>query len=163
MPEPADQTAPAAATTRSILCVDDDANQLLAYEALLSPLSAELVMSPGPDEALQTLATRTFDLVILDVTMPGMSGFDLAVAIRQRFPAMTVAPILFVSALDRRFHVDTAMKAGGDDFLTKPVSGKVLRQHVQRLLSVSGMTDPLERHQAYLKLKASDPLDDDLQ
>ena len=149
------------ATRPEILCVDDDANQLLAYEALLASLSAQITVADSAEAALRLLETRQFDLLIFDVMMPKTSGFDLATIVRRQFPAMGGTPILFVSALERKLHIDTAVKAGGDDFLTKPVPGKVLREHVSRLLQVSGTADPIERHQAYLKLKSASDANDD--
>ncbi|MGE0434442.1 MAG: PleD family two-component system response regulator [Planctomycetota bacterium] len=135
-----------------IVCVDDNLDQLDGYEALLET-RGKIITFSSPKEALAKLPLLSPRMFVFDVEMPGMTGFDLATRVRIDMPRHDGAPILFVSGLDRKLNLENAIRAGGDDFLSKPVPTPSLRATVDALLSLSGIADPYERHQRYLKIR----------
>lgn len=134
-----------------IVCVDDDQAQLWAYEGFLADLGEVATVASG-EAAIAVLEERVAQLIILDVMMPEMSGFEVARHIRRNIPRQDGTPILFVTALDGLPNQQEAMKSGGDDFLTKPVGFDQLRLRVAMLLQVYGIDDPLRRNNTYLRL-----------
>ncbi len=96
----------------SILVVDDDARNLLAFEVLLASLDADIKLVDSGDAALRELLKRRYDIMLLDVRMPGLDGFATAQLIRARPSA---PQILFVSAQD-----DPRGHTPADDFVRKP-------------------------------------------
>ena len=113
---------------RSVLVVDDVPTIRLLEKRILEKEGYEcLIASDGP-KALQVLASRSIDVAMVDIVMPGMSGVELFKVIRRQYPDVAV---VFVTALD---DVDTAIdqiKDGAYDFLVKPVKPERLRQAVQ--------------------------------
>ncbi|HEY6036929.1 MAG TPA: response regulator [Kofleriaceae bacterium] len=112
---------------RDILVVDDNDPNLIAIEAALSPLQRKLVLARSGTEALQHLLQQDFALIILDVAMPGMDGFETARLVRSR-ARNRATPIIFVTGLawqeDEILHAYTL---GAVDFLVKPIRSEVLR------------------------------------
>lgn len=109
-----------------ILVVDDNAANLLAIESALSVLGCPIVRAQSGEAALRFLLRRDFALVLLDVQMPTLSGFETATMMRQRRRSRHT-PIIFVSAYGRDDdHVLAAYKLGAVDFLFKPVVPEIL-------------------------------------
>jgi PAS domain S-box-containing protein len=105
----------------SVLLVDDDAANLLALRALLQDLGHELVQADSGEAALWLLKTRDFALVLLDVRMPGIDGFETARRIRNH-PRSQHTPIIFVTANDvERDQLEAGYELGAVDFLSKPL------------------------------------------
>ena len=122
-------TAPAA-TSPKILIVDDRPENLLALEAILQGLGHELVKAHSGEEALKRLLTEDFALILLDVQMPGMDGFETATHIKQRERTRDV-PIVFLTAIDGEAHqAFRGYAAGAVDYLSKPFDPWVLRAKV---------------------------------
>jgi CheY-like chemotaxis protein len=119
-------TTPAAA----ILLVDDQPANLLALEAVLAGLVEDLVRASSGEEALGLLERKDFAVVLLDVRMPGLSGFDTAK--RMRASGRTRhTPVIFLSAAESdEFPVVEAYKLGAVDYLVKPLEPEVLRAKV---------------------------------
>jgi len=114
----------------SILMVDDHAANLLALEAILSPLGHRLVKAPSGDEALKQILQRDFALILLDVQMSGMSGFETAALVKQH-PRSRHIPIIFITALSRDAeHVFRGYSQGAVDYLLKPFEPEILRSKV---------------------------------
>ena len=110
-----------------ILVVDDADENLLAIEAALGDLGAELVMARSGEEALRRLLERDFALILLDVRMPDMDGLEAASLIRGRSRNRHI-PIIFVTAYDQNDDVVLeAYRLGAVDFLFKPINTEVLR------------------------------------
>jgi CheY-like chemotaxis protein len=110
--------------------VDDRAENLLALEAILHGLGHELVKASSGEEALKRLLTEDFALILLDVQMPGMDGFETATHIKQRERTRDV-PILFLTAIDGEAHqAFRGYAAGAVDYLSKPFDPWVLRAKV---------------------------------
>jgi PAS domain S-box-containing protein len=122
------------ATPASILIVDDHPANLLAFEAILTPLLApqghRLVKVASGDEALKQILQRDFALILLDVQMSGMNGFETAALIKQH-PRSRHIPIIFITALSRDAdHVFRGYSQGAVDYLMKPFEPEILRSKV---------------------------------
>ncbi|MDT7537703.1 MAG: hypothetical protein QOI82_1288 [Actinomycetota bacterium] len=113
-----------------ILIVDDRPENLLALEAILQGLGHELVKAHSGEEALKRLLSEDFALILLDVQMPGMDGFETATHIKQRERTRDV-PIVFLTAIDGEAHqAFRGYAAGAVDYLSKPFDPWVLRAKV---------------------------------
>jgi CheY-like chemotaxis protein len=113
-----------------ILMVDDRPENLLALDAILHGLGHELVKAGSGEEALKRLLTEEFAVILLDVQMPGMDGFETATHIKQRERTRDI-PILFLTAIDGEAHqAFRGYAAGAVDYLSKPFDPWVLRAKV---------------------------------
>lgn len=113
-----------------ILMVDDRPENLLALEAILHGLGHELVKATSGEEALKQLLSDDYALILLDVQMPGMDGFETATHIKQRERTRDI-PILFLTAIDGEAHqAFRGYAAGAVDYLSKPFDPWVLRAKV---------------------------------
>jgi CheY-like chemotaxis protein/two-component sensor histidine kinase len=114
----------------NILIVDDEPANLLVLETLLDDPGYRLVRASSAEQALLALIEEEFALLILDIRMPGMNGFELAQLIKERKKTATV-PIIFLTAYyDKDQHVLEGYGTGAVDFLNKPVNPVVLRAKV---------------------------------
>jgi CheY-like chemotaxis protein len=114
-----------------ILLVDDRPENLLALEAILSSLNQTLVRASSGEEALRALLKEEFALILLDVQMPGMDGFETAAQIKARSRTKDI-PIIFLTAVDTgEQSAYRGYAAGGADYITKPFDPWVLRAKVQ--------------------------------
>ncbi|WP_223756337.1 sensor histidine kinase [Myxococcus sp. RHSTA-1-4] len=120
---------------RRVLIADDDAASRSTVAALLSPAGYHVRFATNGEEALAAVEEETPDLVLLDVMMPGLDGFEVCRRLRARLDADYI-PIILITALDGRGDVVRGLKAGADDFLHKPVHGAELRARVANLLKV---------------------------
>lgn len=115
----------------NILLVDDQSENLLALEAVLAPLGQRLVSATSGREALKHLLTEEFALVLLDVQMPDLDGFETATDIKRREKTRDL-PIIFLTAIDKeRRHVFRGYTAGAVDYVFKPVDPEILRSKVK--------------------------------
>jgi PAS domain S-box-containing protein len=114
----------------SILLVDDREQNLLALEAILEPLGQELIRAASGEEALRQLLRRDFAVILLDVQMPGMDGFETAALVKERERTKHI-PILFLTAISRDSdQVFKGYSAGAVDYILKPFDPDVLRSKV---------------------------------
>ena len=105
----------------NILVVDDRPDKLLALEAILTDLGENIVCASSGKEALRCLLQQDFAVILLDVNMPGMDGFDTAALIRKR-PRSELTPIIFVSAVnDNENHVSRGYSLGAVDYIGTPI------------------------------------------
>jgi PAS domain S-box-containing protein len=115
----------------AVLLVDDHEENLLALEAVLEPTACRLVSARSGDDALRALLKDDFAVILLDVQMPGLDGFETAELIRARERSRSV-PIIFVTAISKeRHHVFRGYEAGAVDYLFKPLDPVVLRSKVE--------------------------------
>lgn len=137
--------------TVSILIVDDDSTKRFALKAVLSPLGENVVEASSGADALRQLLRQEFAVVLLDVRMPGMDGFETAQLIRQR-PRSELTPIIFVTALDQ---ADTDMGRGYDlgavDFVFAPVVPAILRAKVTVFVELYRAQQELRRYRSRLE------------
>ena len=125
VPSPPGETAPA-----RILLVDDRPENLLALEAILVSLGQTLVRATSGEEALKALLADDFAVILLDVQMPGMDGFETAAHIKRRERTKDI-PIIFLTAINREpQHAFRGYSAGAVDYLAKPFDPWVLRAKV---------------------------------
>ena len=114
----------------NILIVDDESRNLLVLETILDDPGYRLVRAESADQALLALVVEEFALLILDIRMPGMTGFELAQMIKERKKTALV-PIIFLTAYDNDdHHVFEGYNYGAVDYLHKPVSPAILRAKV---------------------------------
>lgn len=134
-----------------ILVVDDHGANLLAMEAMLSSLGVRVFRAQSGEEALHVLLARDFALILLDVQMPALDGFETARMIRQRRRSRHT-PIIFVTAHGRdEQDVLAAYELGAVDFLFKPVREEVLRSKVSVFVELQRRTDQLTRQSEQLR------------
>ena len=113
-----------------ILLVDDRPENLLALEAILASLGQELVRATSGEEALRALLADEYAVILLDVQMPGMDGFETAAHIKRRERTRDI-PIIFLTAINREpQHAFRGYSTGAVDYLAKPFDPWVLRAKV---------------------------------
>jgi signal transduction histidine kinase len=134
---------PDSSTRLKVLIVDDEPTNLMVLEGLLSPLQYDLRQAANGSEALESVAANPPDLILLDVMMPGMSGFEVCRRLKSR-PGTQFIPIVLVTALADRDSRVTGIEAGADDFITKPVDAHELRARVRSLLRIKSLHDEVE-------------------
>ena len=135
--------------TGTILIADDEpANRGLMAE-LLSAKGLKVLTVPNGIEALEELRRSKIDLVLLDVMMPMLNGFQVCRRIKND-PETYLTPVIMVTALSDKEDRIEGIKAGANDFLTRPVDRTELLARVRSLLALKQRTDELERAEAVL-------------
>jgi adenylate cyclase len=132
-----------------ILVVDDTPQNIKVLDAILSPRGYRVVTARSGPEALQKVRDEAPDLILLDILMPGMSGYEVAQRLRDD-PATRVLPIVMVTALGAQEEKVKAIEAGADDFLTKPVNQLELLARVKSLLRIKAYHDTIQSQAAEL-------------
>ena len=129
--------------TAKILIVDDEPKSLYAMEMLLSQESYEICFANNGESALTQVETEAPDLLLLDVMMPDVTGYEVCRRLRadSRWQQL---PIVLVTALDRKEDIVEGLEAGADEFLTKPVNGSELRARVRTMLRIKHQYDELQ-------------------
>ncbi len=129
----------------SILIVDDRADKLLALETALEGLQENIVTARSGDEALRKLLLQDFAVILLDVNMPGLDGFETAAMIRHR-PRSEATPIIFISAVnDTDNHVTRGYQLGAVDYILTPVVPEILRAKVSAFVDLFRKTEMVKR------------------
>ena len=129
----------------NILLVDDRPDKLLAHEAVLAELGQNLVRATSGKEALRCLLQREFAVILLDVNMPVMDGFETASLIRQR-PRSETTPIIFISAVnDTENHVSRGYSLGAVDYILTPVVPEILRAKINVFVDLFKKTEQVKR------------------
>src|SRR5579871_2285515 len=143
---------PAMERRMKILLVDDTPENLVSLEATLSGLGQELVLANSGREALRHVLNDDFAVILLDVRMPDMDGFETAELIRSR-PRSREIPILFLTGYRNEEHLFRGYDLGAVDFLFKPIVPEVLRSKVAVFVELSRTTAKL-KEQALVLQKA---------
>src|SRR4051812_25606262 len=129
----------------SILIVDDRPDKLLTYEVMLAELNENVVRATSGKEALRCLLRQDFAVILLDVNMPGMDGFETAALIRQRARSETT-PIIFISAVnDTVNHVAQGYSIGAVDYILTPVVPEILRAKIGVFVDLFRKTEQVKR------------------
>lgn len=136
--------------TSRILIADDNAANRELLEAYLARVDCELETSVDGADTLEKVKTFSPDLILLDVMMPKLSGFEVCKKLKDD-PATSSIMILMVTALSELGDIERAVQAGTDDFLSKPVNRVELTKRVENMLKLKGTTDELERLRKYIQ------------
>src|SRR2546430_2701185 len=135
---------PAGQDRASILIVDDRASKLIAMEALFADFGENVVCVSSGKDALRQLLEREFAVILLDVNMPDMDGFETAALIRQR-PKLQHTPIIFMTAGSDDTHALQGYSLGAVDYILTPVVPEVLQTKVKVFVELFKMTEQLKR------------------
>lgn len=135
----------------NILLVDDRADKLLALEAVLSELNENLVIAKSGKEALRHLLNQDFAVILLDVSMPGMDGFETATLIRQRLNSEHT-PIIFVTShSDSENHIAKGYSIGAVDYMLTPIIPEILRTKVSVFVELYRKAEQIKTQAARLR------------
>jgi putative two-component system response regulator len=134
---------------QTILVVDDKLDTLLLVRELLTSRGYHVNTASDADEALQAIHAEKPDLILLDVIMPGRSGYDLCRELKDD-PATRLIPVVMITGLSDRADRVRGIEAGADDFLSKPLYPEELYARVKSLLKLKHFTDELENAEAVL-------------
>ncbi|MGZ3460885.1 MAG: response regulator, partial [Archangium sp.] len=134
-----------------MLTVDDTPANLRSLEVLMADLGANIVPASSGDEALRLLLDRDFALILLDVQMPGMDGYETATLIRMRERTRHI-PIIFITAYNRsEVNVSRGYELGAVDYLFKPIVPEILRTKVAVFLDLHRKTEEVRRQAELLR------------
>ena len=141
--------------------VDDSEPNRELIAAYLEQAGHQVLMAGSGAEALLAVQHKGVDLVLLDIMMPGMDGYEVCTRMRQNF-ATRLTPVVLVTSLDDRSDRIRGMDAGADDFLSKPVNQTELLARVRSLLRVKRLTDQLDSSETVIftlarAVEAKDP------
>src|SRR5579871_3911582 len=136
--------------TPRVLIADDDPLGAELLEAYLSDSDYELRTASDGEQTLQLVASWRPDLILLDVMMPRISGFEVCKRLRAD-PATRDIAIIMITALDQPSHMDRAVEAGTDDFVSKPINKTDLLLRVGALLGSREKKSDLERALSYIE------------
>ncbi len=137
-----DPTSQLADVAPRILIVDDERRNAELLKLMLTPEGYVLLTATSGEDALALLADQQPDLILLDVMMPGMDGYQVATKIKQH-PSTHNIPVIMLTALDDRNARMLGLNAGAEDFLTKPVDRAELCVRVRNLLRLKSYGDKL--------------------
>ncbi len=118
-----------------ILVIEDDRVQRVLTAGALQAAGHEVLEAVDGETGLQAARTRRPDLILCDVMMPGMNGYEIVTALRKEDPAIADTPVIMLTALNQRAHMRIGMVSGADDYLTKPFSLQELIEAVTALLA----------------------------
>jgi len=133
-----------------ILVVDDEERNRRLMEAMISPLGFEVILASDGEEALEKAASASPDVILLDVMMPKMNGFEVTRRLKDDWQTKTI-PIVIVTALRELEDRVRALEAGADDFLSKPVDKIELRARITSLLKVRAYYRHMQNYQRILE------------
>jgi len=133
----------------TILVVDDDQQNLELVQAYLEDIECETMAARDGIEALDLVANAKPDLILLDVMMPKMSGFEVCRRLKND-PDTSQIPVIMVTALNEFGDIERGIDSGTDDFVSKPINKLELLTRIRTMLKLKHLTDRLQRTMAYL-------------
>lgn len=119
---------------KKVLIVDDEANIVISLEFLMEQAGYTVDVARTGDEALAKMASFAPDLILLDVMLPGINGFDICQRLRQT-PAWQHIKVIMLTAKGREVEITKGLALGADAYITKPFSTKALLAEVESQLS----------------------------
>ena len=138
MPPPPEAPRPAEGRARKILVVDDDRLNRRILSRILQPEGFEVVEADSGEQAMERYAIAPPDLVLLNVVLPGINGFDACRALRARY-GDGAAPVIFITARSDSDDVVAGLAAGGVDYLPKPIHAKEALARIRTHLQIRGL------------------------
>jgi two-component system cell cycle response regulator len=148
-PAPTKDSAESFLPQSTVLLVDDNVQNLELLQAFLESLPVKLITATDGVDALEKVSEHKPDLILLDVMMPRMSGFQVCKRLKSD-PKTRDIQILMVTALNELGDIEQANECGTDDFVSKPVNKLELLTRVKSLLRVRHLKSELERALTYL-------------
>lgn len=142
-------------TKHRVLIADDNEANVELLEAYLAPLGLDTAIAVDGQDTLDKVASFQPDLILLDIMMPKLSGFEVCQRLKSD-PATSGTMILMVTALNELGDIERAVEAGTDDFLSKPVNKVELIKRVENMLKLRGVSDELERLRQYIEQMEGD-------
>ncbi|MFA9559629.1 response regulator [Evansella sp. AB-rgal1] len=140
----------------NILLVDDREENLITLRAVLNSDEYELIEAKSGEEALKHVLKHDFAVILLDVQMPGLSGFDTAEIIKQRESSKHI-PIIFITALSKaNIHVSKGYSKGAVDYIFKPFNPYMLKSKVEALVSIYKKKKEIELERNELVVKTAE-------
>ena len=136
--------------SNKILIADDNQPNCELLEAYLADLDCQIEMAADGQETLEKAASFQPDLILLDVMMPKLSGFEVCKKLKQN-PDTRRIMILMVTALNESGDIERGVEAGTDDFLSKPVIKIELLKRVENMLKLKDVQDEVERLRQYIQ------------
>ena len=133
-----------------ILIADDNEANVELLEAYLTDVACEVEIAVDGQQTLDKVRSFQPDLILLDVMMPKLSGFEVCKKIKED-PLLSRTMILMVTALSELGDIERAVAAGTDDFLSKPVQRFELIKRVENMLRLKDVTDENERLRRYIR------------
>jgi len=146
-----------------VLIADDNQANIELLEAYLAGVDCETEIANDGQEALDKVASFQPDLILLDIMMPRLSGFEVCKQIKEN-PETKRIMILMVTALNELGDIERAVAAGTDDFLSKPVNQVELTKRVENMLKLKDVSDEVERLRRYIEemeIDEDDPEEED--
>lgn len=135
----------------NILLVDDRADKLMAVEAILSSLGQNIVKARSGKEALRQVLHMDFAVILLDVSMPCMDGFETANLIRKR-PSCEKTPIIFITSINTsENHIAKGYSLGAVDYMLMPLVPEILRSKVSVLVELQNKSETIRRQSEKLR------------
>jgi CheY-like chemotaxis protein len=138
------------ASTSRILIADDNQPNRELLEAYLADIDCQIEHAADGQETLAKVRSFQPDLILLDIMMPKLSGFEVCQRLKSD-PATSRIMILMVTALNEPGDIERAVRAGTDDFLSKPINKVELLKRVENMLKLKDVTDELERLRRYIE------------
>ncbi len=132
-----------------ILIADDNVPNVELLEAYLADVDCDIAIAYDGQQTLDQVARSQPDLILLDIMMPKLSGFEVCKKVKQD-PATRNVMVLMVTALNEPGDIERAVAAGCDDFLSKPINKHELLKRVANMLKLRHVTDELERLRRYI-------------
>lgn len=117
-----------------VLVVDDEPNILISLEFLMQQAGFDVITAEDGEQALAHVQQTRPDLILLDISLPGISGFDVLEQLRQQSTTAAL-PIIMLTAHGREVEREKGMALGADDYITKPFSTQALVEKVNALLT----------------------------
>jgi len=132
-----------------VLIVDDNTQNVELLQAYLEDLPVETLVAHDGMEAMEKVGVEPPDLILLDIMMPKMSGFEVCKQLKKN-PETRDIPVIMITALNEISDIERGVECGTDDFLTKPVNKLELLTRVKSLLRLRHLKNELERALAYM-------------
>ena len=133
-----------------VLIADDNEANVELLEAYLADMDVDIAVAVDGQDTLDKAAAFDPHLILLDVMMPKLSGFEVCQKLKSD-PKSRRIMILMVTALNEHGDMERAVEAGTDDFLSKPVNKEALLKRVENMLKLRTVTDELERLRRYIE------------
>ena len=133
----------------TILVVDDNTQNLELIQVYLEDIECSTLAATDGIEALEIIEKNNVDLLLLDIMMPKMSGFEVCKRLKSDSKTSDI-PVLMVTALTEFGDIERAIDSGTDDFISKPVNKLELQTRVKAMLKLKNLTDKLQRTLTYI-------------